>query len=58
LAGSTSPIEFVELPTDDPRQRCPDTTLARVLLGWTPRVRSDDGLRRTLQWFADQRLAA
>jgi dTDP-glucose 4,6-dehydratase len=58
LTGSTSPIEFVELPTDDPRQRCPDTTLARELLGWTPRVRSDEGLRRTLEWFAAQRLAA
>jgi dTDP-glucose 4,6-dehydratase len=58
LTGSASHIEFVELPTDDPRRRCPDGTLARERLGWTPRVPSDEGLRRTLEWFTAQRLPA
>jgi dTDP-glucose 4,6-dehydratase len=58
LTGSSSPIEFVDLPTDDPRRRCPDGTLARERLGWIPRVPSEEGLRRTLEWFAAQRLPA
>jgi dTDP-glucose 4,6-dehydratase len=41
-----------DLPTDDPRVRCPDTTLARELLGWQPEVAVDEGLKRTLEWFA------
>jgi len=47
-AGSASPIIFSELPVDDPRQRRPDITLARELLGWAPEVGLADGLRRTL----------
>ncbi|MCO5970808.1 UDP-glucuronic acid decarboxylase family protein [Actinoallomurus soli] len=52
LAGSDSPIEFVDRPVDDPGVRRPDTTLARERLGWRPAVPRDAGLRRTLQWFA------
>jgi dTDP-glucose 4,6-dehydratase len=52
LAGSSSPIEFVDLPTDDPKKRRPDTTLAEQLLGWQPRTPVADGLKRTLEWFA------
>ncbi|MBA2717299.1 MAG: SDR family oxidoreductase [Propionibacteriales bacterium] len=52
LTASSSSIEFVDLPTDDPRVRCPDASLARELLGWTPRVSSDEGLERTLEWFS------
>jgi dTDP-glucose 4,6-dehydratase len=51
LAGSRSPVTFVERPTDDPTVRCPDTTLARELLGWRPVVPSEEGLRRTIDWF-------
>ena len=47
-AGSDSPIVFSELPIDDPRQRRPDITLARELLGWAPSVKLTDGLRRTI----------
>ena len=54
LAGSRSRIEFVDLPTDDPKVRCPDTALAERVLGWAPRVGVDDGLKRTLEWFAAQ----
>ncbi|MCO5993724.1 UDP-glucuronic acid decarboxylase family protein [Actinoallomurus rhizosphaericola] len=52
LAGSDSPIAFVDRPVDDPGVRRPDTTLARERLGWRPAVPRDAGLRRTLQWFA------
>ena len=52
LVGSSSPVEFVDLPTDDPKVRRPDTTLAREQLGWTPRTPADEGLKRTLEWFA------
>jgi dTDP-glucose 4,6-dehydratase len=58
LTGSPSPIEFVDLPADDPRRRCPDGTVARERLGWTPQVSSDEGLARTLEWFAAQGLLA
>ena len=58
LTGSSSPIEFVALPVDDPRVRRADTTLACELLGWEPRVPVAVGLERTLAWFAEQGAAA
>ena len=51
LAGSSSTIEFRELPADDPKQRQPDITRARKLLGWEPEVDIETGLRRTLEYF-------
>ena len=51
LAGSRSPIEFRPLPIDDPKQRRPDITRARKLLGWQPEVGLEDGLARTLEYF-------
>jgi dTDP-glucose 4,6-dehydratase len=54
LTGSSSPIEFVDLPVDDPRVRRPDTRVARELLGWEPVVGTDAGLRQTIAWFAAQ----
>jgi len=54
LTGSSSSIGHVELPVDDPKVRCPDTTLARRLLGWRPVVPLEEGLKRTLEWFARQ----
>jgi dTDP-glucose 4,6-dehydratase len=51
LAGSKSPIEFRPLPVDDPKQRRPDITHARDLLGWQPEVALEDGLARTLEYF-------
>lgn len=49
--GSDSEIVFEPLPEDDPRVRCPDTTRARELLGWEPRVSLEEGLERTISWF-------
>jgi dTDP-glucose 4,6-dehydratase len=51
LAGSKSTIEFRELPVDDPKQRRPDISHARSLLGWEPEVALEDGLGRTLEYF-------
>ena len=51
FAGSTSEIVFEPLPEDDPKVRQPDITRARSVLGWEPRVDTDEGLRRTLEWF-------
>lgn len=51
LAGSKSTIEYRPLPVDDPKQRQPDITRARTLLGWQPEVGLEDGLRRTLEYF-------
>jgi dTDP-glucose 4,6-dehydratase len=52
LTGSSSPIEFIDLPVDDPKVRRPDTARAQQLLGWSPQVPSEEGLRRTVAWFA------
>jgi dTDP-glucose 4,6-dehydratase len=51
LTGSRSEIVFRPLPEDDPKVRQPDITRARTLLGWEPRVDTDEGLRLTLEWF-------
>lgn len=50
LTGSHSPIRFLPLPQDDPRQRRPDITLARSL-GWEPRTDLREGLRKTIAYF-------
>jgi dTDP-glucose 4,6-dehydratase len=49
--GSASPIEYVDRPVDDPQVRRPDTTLAKRVLGWEPRVSWADGLGHTVAWF-------
>ncbi len=51
LAGSKSEIVHRDLPIDDPKQRRPDITRARTLLGWEPEVALEDGLTRTLEYF-------
>jgi len=51
MTGSKSEIVFRDLPEDDPKQRQPDITKARTLLGWEPRVPLDEGLRRNRRLF-------
>jgi len=51
LCGSKSPLEFRPLPADDPRQRRPDITKARELLGWQPTIPLAEGLRPTIEYF-------
>ncbi|WP_020659544.1 NAD-dependent epimerase/dehydratase family protein [Amycolatopsis benzoatilytica] len=57
ITGSRSRIVHVAAAEDDPRRRCPDISLARRVLGWTPRVSAGEGLRRTADWFAARRVA-
>jgi dTDP-glucose 4,6-dehydratase len=51
LTGTKSEIVFRPLPVDDPKVRQPDITKAKTLLGWEPRVRLEEGLRRTIDYF-------
>ena len=51
LTGSRSELVEHPLPTDDPKQRRPDISRARELLGWEPKVMLDDGLGHTVEYF-------
>jgi UDP-glucuronate decarboxylase len=51
LTDSRSKLVFQPLPEDDPRQRCPDITKAKALLGWQPQVPLDEGLKATIAYF-------
>ena len=51
VTGSKSTIRYEGLPPDDPKQRCPDITKARTLLGWEPKTDLDTGLRLSLDYF-------
>jgi UDP-glucuronate decarboxylase len=52
MTGSRSRIVRRPLPIDDPRRRRPDIGLAKELLGWTPKVSLEEGLKATIRWFA------
>ena len=51
LTGSSSPLVHQPLPQDDPRQRQPDISLAKSVLGWEPKVPLRDGLKPTIAYF-------
>jgi len=51
VTGSKSRIAFEPLPQDDPKQRCPDISKARRLLGWEPKVQLEEGLKLSLEYF-------
>jgi dTDP-glucose 4,6-dehydratase len=51
MTGAKSRIIFKPLPTDDPKQRRPDITRARTLLGWEPKVQLEEGLVKTIEYF-------
>ena len=54
VTGCTSKITFKPLPKDDPKQRKPDITRAKSLLGWEPQIQLEEGLKRTVAWFKTQ----
>ena len=49
--GSTSKIDFLPLPEDDPKQRRPDITLAKTTFGWEPTIKLEEGLEKTIPYF-------
>jgi len=51
LTGSKSKLDFMPLPTDDPRQRQPNIEKARDILGWEPAIPLEQGLRKTITYF-------
>lgn len=51
LCNSKSKIKKLPLPADDPKQRRPDITKARAVLGWEPKVQLEEGLRKTIDFF-------
>ena len=54
VVNSSSKINFVDLPKDDPRQRKPDISKAKALLNWEPRVDLEEGILRTATYFKRQ----
>ena len=51
IPESKSTIQHVPLPQDDPKQRCPDITKAKSLLGWSPEIDLRTGLARTVEYY-------
>lgn len=53
LTGSSSQLVFKPLPSDDPKQRRPDITLAQTTLNWHPKISLEEGLSKTIQYFRE-----
>ena len=53
MTGAKSELIEKPLPSDDPKQRCPDINRAKTQLGWVPSVALEDGLKRTIQYFKE-----
>ncbi len=51
LTGSSSQLKYMPLPSDDPKQRCPDITKARTILKWEPKIQLAEGLQKTIAYF-------
>lgn len=54
LTGSSSQLKYKQLPQDDPKQRCPDITVAHKILSWSPTTRLEVGLKQTINYFKSQ----
>ncbi len=54
ISGSGSELANQPLPADDPKQRCPDITRAREVLGWEPKTPARKGLQETIRWFSQR----
>ena len=54
ITGSKSELVFKPLPSDDPRQRQPNISLANEALGWSPTIELQQGLERTVRYFMDR----
>jgi UDP-glucuronate decarboxylase len=58
LTGSNSGVIYMPLPSDDPRQRQPDISVANRELGWSPKVNLEEGLLKTIAYFSELLFAA
>jgi dTDP-glucose 4,6-dehydratase len=58
IAGAPATLKYIEPDADDPRQRCPDITRAKAVLGWAPQVSLWEGLRRTVDAARRERQAS
>jgi UDP-glucuronate decarboxylase len=54
MTNSNSKIVFSDLPSDDPKQRCPNIELARKTLDWHPSVKLEEGLKKSIPYFASK----
>jgi UDP-glucuronate decarboxylase len=54
LTQCSSQITFHPLPKDDPKRRCPDTNKLEKVVNWKPNILFEDGLKRTITWFAQK----
>lgn len=54
IANSKSALEFLPLPSDDPRHRCPDISLAQSIFAWSPKVQLREGLEKTTSYFRNK----
>ncbi len=54
MTGSSSEIEYLPLPEDDPNRRRPDISLAKAVLGWEPKVSLDEGLVKTIAYYRSE----
>ena len=54
LVDSNTKVVYKDLPKDDPKQRCPDITKAKNILGWKPKIDRTEGLKRTYQYFKNK----
>lgn len=52
--GSSAKLSHLELPKDDPKQRCPDITRAKKLLNWSPQIPLKEGLQKTIAYYREQ----
>ena len=55
LTGSKSKLVFEKLPDDDPKRRCPDISQAKNILKWKPRIKLDEGLKKTIEYFTKKK---
>jgi dTDP-glucose 4,6-dehydratase len=53
VLGIKVKLQHLAFPTDDPKMRCPDITLAKEKLQWQPKIGLKEGLNRTIKWFRD-----
>jgi dTDP-glucose 4,6-dehydratase len=53
ITGTKSKIEYRPLPVDDPKVRQPDIGRAQKLLGWEPKVKFDEGIKKTIEYFRE-----